>query len=150
MRRGLWLATLLALSACGRDPNRFDIACHLTQHITPKSDGQRYPDKVFDQPTRVDLIAKKWCTKDCKDISDLTFNDEEIVLQDHDETSNIQGQLTLRNKWHTTVNRRTGVYGSVAYTHIGEGDIIEAEDTMATVKGACLKRPFTPFPAKRF
>ena len=140
----------MALAACGRDPNRFDLACHLTQHIEPKPSVQAYPDKTFEQVIRVDLTAREWCEGDCKDISTLTYNDGDIVLQNHDETSDIQGQITLRSKWRTTVNRRSGSYDSVDYSHIGPGDIVEGEDTMATVKGTCTKRSFTSFPKRRF
>ncbi len=140
-------AALLAvpLSACG-EPKRFDLQCRLTQHLT----NPKYPDQAFERRVRVDLVAGKWCEKQCDAIKTLGVTSSELVLENHDESTNIDGEVMVHSRWRTAVNRRTGSYESAAFSHTGPGDIVEGADTMATVKGSCSKSPFTGFPKPRF
>ena len=98
----------------------------------------------------MDTKALKWCYKDCKQMYPLKVTDERLTFEDADRTDLIQQQLKKRIKALTAVNRRTGAYEGSMIVHYGEGDIVDGEDTVATVEGNCEKKPFTPFPTVKF
>ena len=143
--RALAVVALLVLGGCS-DPNRFDLQCHLTQHL------RSHPDQKFEDHYRVDLKTMRWCTKDCKETHSVKgLTDDLLTFDSDDSTSNIGGQITLHTRFWHRVNRRTGAYDGKMFTHIGPGDLIEGEeDGMASADGQCEKIKFSGFPAKRF
>lgn len=136
----------VALAGCEPDPNRFDLACHLTQHFF----HPKYPDEPFDNLYRVDMKSLRWCDKDCSKVQQLKVNENELVFAENDETSNIDGDFTIHTRWRIAVNRWTGFYESKMLSHIGPGDIVEGPDTVASASGNCVKRPFQAFPTHKF